>query len=200
MSESHHFLVLTKRQASFVFAGLITFATASFIIGYIIGQRKAVADFFDQVEEDSFEDKVKYSMYSSYKSLAPIEIDPDPELDLTEPSEEHKTPATIKENKPAAVSVTKSAEVSPTADVSKKYYAQLYGCGNMNVAKKFVDRVRRLGFDTEIKARKSKNSKGKVITWYQVVTKPYEDKAKLLNAVEKIQLSEKLQKIKIVEE
>lgn len=197
MSENN-FLVFTKKQTSFLTAGIIFLLTLAFTIGYIIGQRKAINDFSDQLKEDSFSDNVKYSLYSSYKSLPNNgDIDSEAELDLNEPEESKPE---IKKELPQIKPNTIEKQEGIKTITEQKYYAQLFGCGNLMTAKKFVDRTRKLGVSTEIEEKKSKGKGGKVIKWYQIKTVAYHDKSKLLKDVEKIQLSEKLQKVKIVEE
>ncbi|OGB83077.1 hypothetical protein A3F66_05035 [candidate division TM6 bacterium RIFCSPHIGHO2_12_FULL_32_22] len=170
-------LIITRRQASFLSAALLLLFVSFFIFGYIIGQRKALNEFNEILHNESFADRVRYSLYSSYGNSPVSEETADSEIELD-----------------------LSDDQSDTKFVSDKtYYAPLYGCGSLKTAQAFVDRVRRLGFETFIKDRKSRGAKGKVIQWYQVVTKNYNNKEELQKVVDKIQAAEKLQQVKIVE-
>ena len=169
-------LIITRRQASFLSAGLLILFTAFFIVGYIIGQRKALNEFNDRLQDESFSDRVRYSLNSSYGSSPMNEVDSsDSEVELDPQSSE----AQQKQN--------------------KIYSAQLFGCGTLKAAQAFVNRVKKLGINTFIKEKKSKSAKGKIVRWYQLVTKDYDNKEDLQKDLDKIQITEKLQQIKIIE-
>ena len=172
-------LIISRRQASFLSAAFLLLFVSFFIFGYIIGQRKALNEFNEILHDESFADRVRYSLYSSYGNSPVSEETADSEIELD---------------------LSDDTVQSDTKFVSDKtYYAPLYGCSSLKTAQSFVDRVRKLGFETFIKDRKSRGAKGKVIQWYQVVTKNYNNKEELQKAVDKIQAAEKLQQIKIVE-
>jgi hypothetical protein len=171
-------LIISARQASFLSAGLIILLSIFFIIGYIIGQRRALNEFYDRLQDESFADRVRYSLYSTYGSSPVVESESDSselELDLQDNRQEEP--------------------IAP----GKVYHAQLFGCGNLKTAQAFVERAKKLNIDTLVKERKSKTSKGKVIRWYQLITKDYDNREDLQKDVEKIQISEKLKQVKIVE-
>lgn len=198
MSE-HNFLVFTKRQTTFITAGTIFIAVMIFTLGYVIGQKRALNDFSDQVKEDSFADKVKFSMYSSYKSLPTnIDIDTEAELDL---EAEKNLPQETKEQIESQVEseAQETSELAGQLVTGKKYWAQLCGFSSPMAAKKFAERAKKLDIPVEIVEKKSRG-KSKTITWYQAVTPKYQNKQELLKNVEKIQLAEKLQKVKLIEE
>lgn len=204
--QNDKFLTFDKKQASYLSAGIVLVILCSFILGYLLGQRKYVLDIQDETQKTAFEDEVKYSLYSSYRSL-PDRGEFEEANGETSQLEENLIPvqeiiaaeSASEKSNDFANEDTESAFVESEIQPGISYMAELFGCSNLSTAKKFVDRVKKMGFETEVKTRTSKNSKGKTKIWYQVVTKDYSNKAELLAAVEKIQLVEKIQKVKILE-
>lgn len=195
---------LTRRQASILTAGLVGISIAFFIGGYVIGQRKALHEFADRLADESFTDKIRYSLYSSYGNSTSGDGESDTEGEneqeknvLAEQEEAEDTPSAVEEK--AAQGTDELVEVA-TEPSSKYYYAQLVGFGTLKAAQKFVDKVQKRGFSVIIRERKSRTAKGNVISWYQVITERFTNKDSLLALVEKIQLAERLQQVKIVEE
>lgn len=205
--QNDKFLTFDKKQASYLSAGIVLVILCAFILGYLLGQRKYVLDIQDETQKTAFEDEVKYSLYSSYRSLPDRGEFNEDSNGETSQIEENVIPvqeiiATESVNEKSNDFAGEDTEIGGIENENKpgiSYMAQLFGCSSLSTAKKFADRVKKMGFDTEVKTRISKNSKGKTKTWYQVVTKDYSNKAELLAAVEKIQLVEKIQKVKILE-
>lgn len=191
---SQNFLSFDKKQASYISGGILLLALCSFVIGYIVGQKTSLSRLNEDINKANFEDQVKYSLYSSYKSM------PDQgdfaEENLASPEEIENNETTLNTEPQKNIPIIVEEEL-PSDD--KTYYAVLFGCGTLGTAQKFTQRMKKIGFDIEIKRRRSKNSKGKFVTWYQLLTAPYKNKKDLLADVEKIQLAEKLQKVQILE-
>ena len=66
------------------------------------------------------------------------------------------------------------------------------------LTKKYVDLLKQKGFKVNIVEKNSKTSKGKVITWYQVVTDYFSKEKELLNLIDKINKISKLTDVKVV--
>ncbi len=181
---------ITHRQASFISA--ITFLSIILIIilSYLWGQKHAIQEFTNKMVDDSFADKINYSYYSLYGNMPVNDNDVDESFDSDEDF--------IEEPKPEA-DVTEPISQVPEINNNKHYYAELVGFGNIKSAQQFYDRSIKKGQPVKIKTRQSKGSKGKVVTWYQVVTESFEDKLKLEALVNKIKKSEHLKNIKILE-
>lgn len=184
------FLVFTKKQTTYVSAGLIIVVVTSFTIGYIVGQKTVLYDFAEQIQENSFVDHVQCSLYAGSQEPAR-----DLEHNVVETAEEHED-----ETEGTSQAQTEGDVVEQVPAGDKKFYAQLCGFGSLMTARRFVDRVHRLGIDVILVEKKGRNKKGRVLTWYQVVTPRYADKEKLLKDVEKVQLAEKLQNVTLIEE
>lgn len=197
--EADDHVVLNRRQASFVTAGLILVVGAAFITGYIIGQRKALQEFSDRLADESFTDKVRYALYSSYGTTATTgdeqedleeEVEKD---DVVKDSEEKKTISKDNQEQAPQKLATEQAPI-------KQYYAQLIGFGTQKAAEQFVETAQRYGLPMRIEKRVSKTAKGKAVAWYQVVTERFADKEELNRIVEKVKIAERLQQVKILEE
>ena len=79
-----------------------------------------------------------------------------------------------------------------------RYEARLVGYGTKSKAAKFVDRLHARGIDTILKTRVSTTSGGKKVTWYQVVTAPFTDRAALEQHVRAIRQLENIHDPRIV--
>ncbi len=90
------------------------------------------------------------------------------------------------------------AQAFETKRIEKKYYAQLIGFGTQQAAQRFVKKLAKKQIPVEIVKHCSRTAQGKTINWYQVVTMPYEDKQQLLNLVDSVQKTEKIQDARIV--
>ncbi len=84
------------------------------------------------------------------------------------------------------------------ADNKTMYWAPLVGFGTKKAAKACLDRLLSCHMPVILKARKSKTTKGKEVAWYQIVTKEFTDKQKLLQIIEQIQKQEHIKKIQIM--
>ena len=164
-------LFLDKRQTSLILAGLIIFVFFTFVAGYFWGKKQALEQLVHQATYDSFADQA----YGA--SLVPSEQSSSHEI---KPTEQVPLLPIQKQNGP-------------------EYCALLAGFGSEYHAQQLVDRLARQSVVTYLKKRLSKTPRGKTITWYQVITKPYGDKQQLQDVVSKIQRLEKIKNVRIVE-
>jgi len=79
----------------------------------------------------------------------------------------------------------------------KRYYAQLIGFGTSQAADSFARRLTKQGFSVKVEQCKSRTAKGKIITWYQVVTNPYSDVQKLQEVIDIVAYKEKLKGVRV---
>ena len=84
-------------------------------------------------------------------------------------------------------------------EIKTQHYAQLAGFSSLRHAEAFVARLNKKQIPVLIKERVSKSSKGRAITWYQVVTEPYEDQDALNSVVAILKKEEKLHDVRIVQ-
>lgn len=191
---------LTKRQASAVSAVSILLLLLTFIAGYFWGQKKSAEVFTDKVLNDSFSDQVNYSMYSMYGEQPSEEQSTEEQGDEQGNDEEITTEPDVKNEQEVskAPETTVVDNASQNSDASVKHYAQLVGFGSRRAAEQFANKIQKKGYNLNVYVitKKSKSARGKIITWYQVVTEELNDKEQLMNEVEKIKVGEKLTGIK----
>lgn len=189
---------LTKRQASAVSAVSILLLLLTFIAGYFWGQKKSAEVFTDKVLNDSFSDQVNYSMYSMYGEQ-PSEEQSTEEQEEDQSGDEEMTSEPEVKNEQEVVKTPEVVDNSNSnTEGSVKHYAQLVGFGSRRAAEQFANKIQKKGYNLNVYVitKKSKSARGKIITWYQVVTEELNDKEQLMNEVEKIKVGEKLTGIK----
>ncbi len=179
-----------QHEASW-FIGLgILFMLLSFLGGYFWGQKRAISRFLNKVEEESFADRITYSLYT----LTGKSIEEDQNNDASEDSEEETTSDTDEkaaEEQQQVITDTDTPEVI--------YFANIVGFGTLHAANNFVHKVNKMGIPVMVKERSSHTQRGKKIVWYQVVTQDYSDKSELQKALADLQQKEHIKDIKIVE-
>lgn len=188
-------LFIPKREASWAIAVFIGLAFLIFMTGYFWGQRRAVSQFLGKLEDESFSDKITYSLYTmNGKYLS----DSDEEDEEPDPGEE-----SAEEEKEMKAEPVKVAEIPPmkeeTIASTVTYIAPLVGFGTLHAANKFAQRVKKMGITVHVKRRISKSPKGRTIAWYQVVTDVYSDKNEIEHVVMRIKDKEKIKDVKIIE-
>lgn len=190
-------LFLDTRQLSFVVAAFILLLFFTFMSGYFLGHKKAVTTFSHKLDQDSFADRIYSSMFSLYDGK-----NDDDYVAEGDACEQEMTPQQGEEQQ---------AYVEPPADMhqeevahdvseqpSRQYYAQLAGFGTVRVAQRLADRLQQKNMPVILKKRRSRTAKGRMITWYQVVTDFFTDRAALDTLVNTIKKQEKLKDVRIV--
>lgn len=175
-------LFIPNRHMSLLVAAIIVMLTTTFLVGYFWGKRTALHDLIEKVSHDSFADQIYTSVCSLYDQI--------PE---TPTQEQAQITAEVQQTGQAS-----EAEQQPPI-VTKKYYAQLVGFGDYKNAEQFVARAKHKGFNSfEIEKKISKTTKGKTITWYQIVTAPTAQYDDLKNTVDRISKEERLKGAQIL--
>lgn len=188
---------IKQQQAAQIVVALLLCMIFVFISGYYLGKKRALETFTDQFENDSFADKMAYSICSIYDTNDKTAGESNENGDAAEEAQEENGDAQIE----AESQVESAAIVQPQSTaLSKKYFAQLAGFGTEQAALKCADQIRRKGLPVKVKEKVSKSSKGKSIKWYQVITQDYDDKQQLVNRIDKISGSVKLKDVKIKEQ
>jgi hypothetical protein len=188
--------------------------------GFFWGQKNAVASFTSRIEKESFGDQI----YSSLCSLCDTHGDTTEEVD--ENSAEPATDETEAALEPSdaihpstplandtintsvdAPDVSVQSSVSPetvTPEVVEEsvpvteYYAQLAGFGTIRAAQHFANHLQKKEISVIVKKRQSRSSRGKFVSWYQVVTEKFNDKGDLEALVKRLEYEEKLNDVRIV--
>ncbi len=92
-----------------------------------------------------------------------------------------------------------SAHARKDAQQAKpSYLAELIGFGSLSSAQAFVDRLEKKGIKVSIKKRDSKSARGKLVSWYQVVTQPYDSHENLMRVVDVVKRDERLKGVHII--
>lgn len=195
---------LSSRQASLMLAAGLLVLFFAFITGYFWGKQNAVSQFCMSVEQSSFADRIYTSMCEISESEAPTASDTvaanaeqAAESEAVELAE--KQELIVQENDSAQL--IEQASATQTAAITQpnaSHYAQLAGYGTAQQAEKFAQKLRKKGMLVKVEERKSKSSKGKTRSWYQVVTQDFTDKKELETLVARISKEEKLSGVRIV--
>lgn len=205
---------LTGRQMSWLVSSVIMVCFFVFISGYFLGKKKAVEKFYHKIKQDSFADHIYSSMCSMYdKQNEQLGEGGGTEIQLTDiglvdaDSMEQKLTGASQESEVAApkhggqtTCVAVDAGVRPEFEVEERcqYYAELIGFGTERAARRFADKLSKDNVAVSVKRRRSKTVRGRVITWYQVVTGTFDDKDDLIALVDDVSARERLKDVRIV--
>ena len=183
-------LYLNARQTSAVFAGALLLSFLIFMSGFFLGQKKAVDEFSQKVDQESLADQIYSSLCTLY-DIKPEE-DSDEQETSTEQSPEHET-----NSMPADQSNDVAGSEQPAAEQQKvrHYYAKLAGFGSPKAAYAFQERLAKKDIVVEIKKIQSRTKKGRVITWYQAITPIFDDELVFLGVIERIKAYERIKDI-----
>ena len=178
-------VALGAQQVGWIVALLIMLNVGCFLAGYFWGKRVGAQDWCATISRDAFADQI-------YNSLCSAVID-----DEEDDEQEEEGPESVD----TSTTQTGNEEEAPEKglEVKTQYYAQLAGFASLRSAEAFVSRLNEKQVPVLIKERISKNSKGRSIHWYQVVTEPYEDQDALNSVVAILKKEEKLHDVRIVQ-
>lgn len=189
---------LSSRHISWLVSSMTMICFFVFVSGYFLGKKKAVEKFYSKVSQDSFSDHIYYSMCSMCGK------DDEKQVGGTSNGSTDNVVAvfdTKKDlNKSSALfeSTKKDKIVSIDEKDKNEYYAELIGFGTERAARKFSNKLLKDNISVSVRKRRSKTSKGKVVTWYQVVTEKFSDRNDLIALVEDISTQERLSDVRIV--
>ena len=212
---------LTYTQISWFGVAAILFALLTFFAGYFLGQRYALEHVVDRVQEESFADKINYSLYtlSDQDFVENDEADeeseegeeeniPSQDTIISENIESEKDEVGLsKQDVDAGVTLAVQDKPSAHAPVQEtnntgahetKYVAQLVGFGTLIAARECCDRFIAKGYPVEIQKRLSKTKRGRSIVWYQVTTKPCVKESEAQELADSIGKAERIKNIAIV--
>jgi len=199
-------IFLTVRQTSWLVSSFIMICFFVFISGYFLGKKKAVEKFYHKIKQDSFADHIYYSMCSMYdKQDEQLSGDGGVEIQATDveladaDAKEQKVTTDPQDFEVAAIDAV-DASVRSELEVEERcqYYAELIGFGTERAARRFADKLLKNNVTVSVKRRRSKTARGRVITWYQVITGTFDDKDDLIALVDDISARERLKDVRIV--
>lgn len=205
-------LFIPNRQVSWLLSFVLLFGFLTFISGYFWGQRKAIERFVNKVEEESFADRISYSLYTMNDRDASEFEAPDAENgtnEIEKNTEEltEQVPVVVVQAEENKLSVIQNTEKEPSKAAMQEdkkeerniFVAPLAGFGTLHAASSFARRVRKFEPKVKVKTRISTTPKGKKITWYQAVTGEFKDREELERILGQVKTAEHIKDIKIIE-
>ena len=206
-------LFVPNRQVSWLISFVLIFGFITFMAGYFWGQRKAIERFVNKIEEESFADRISYSLYTmNDRDVSEFEA-PDNENGASETEKNIEEAVTVKAPVALAQVEVKKTELkqktqeplpkATTQETERKqhniFVAPLAGFGTLHAASTFARRVRKIEPGVKVKTRISTTPKGKKIAWYQAVTGEYSDRDEIERIIGIVKTSEHIKDIKIIE-
>jgi predicted phage tail protein len=187
-------LYLTNRHMSWLLSFLLFFSFFVFMVGYFLGKKVATQELMQEIEESSLEDAHAVMSYqqdtaTENQKVATHDTMVTAQKEVIQEKKEEPTA-------PVAPAIQRIAEMSQQPVT--RYYAELIGFGTQQAAQSFAEKLQRKGVPVEVKKRSSKSAKGRLITWYQIVTKPYSDKKEITQLVKKVCRQEHLADVRIL--
>ncbi len=187
-------VVLRARQLGWFFASFILLNLGSFIGGYFFGRKVGAQEWCATISRDAFADQIYNSL-----CLSSMNTDDKDEDEKDEENEAQDGQDGSLESDAANQSADVNSAPEQGLEMKTQYYAQLAGFSSLRYAEAFAARMNNKQIPVLIKERKSKNSRGRQLTWYQVVTEPYEDQDALNSVVAILKKEERLHDVRIVQ-
>ena len=207
-------IILGARQVSWAVSSLVLVCFFVFIAGYFLGKKKAVEKFYSKIKQDSFSDHIYYSMCSMYnktdEQLSQNDVvSAQPDLvDVQEQKTQENVQSDLITQAVVAVEQQMQQENSSLKKMAKREieskknigqcYAELIGFGTCRAAEKFANKLKKDNISVSVKRRRSKTAKGRIITWYQVITEKFSNRNDLIALVDNISAQERLKDVRIV--
>lgn len=214
-------LFLPRRHMSWVLALATLITLMSFMAGYFVGHQKALETFVKQLEEDSFADKVNYSLYAlsdTQQDVEQEEAEQDVQNEVLEQDENDNEITSVSPQKilekttphhdldaSLQTTIEESAETTMLALSKNKaaedmiFVAPVAGFGTLQAAHTFVERARIYDAGMVVKKRTSINKNGKKIAWYQAVTSEFTSREALENVINILKKTEHIAHVNIIE-
>lgn len=194
-------LCVTNRSVSLAVAGALLCLVSVFLVGFFVGQRSAAQQFIDRAGQGAFADHIYAAMCGLSGTSEQQENVANADGGETEASDEGQSQEAGDEVVSAVAPVQTSEATSDETEVSEsgsECYAQLIGFGTAKAAQDYANRLKKKGIPVFVQKRHSRSAKGRLVTWYQVVTEKFRDEEKLQALIARLKEEEKLQGIHIV--
>lgn len=211
-------LIFDSKQTAWIVSAFLLVLFFVFMAGYFLGRHQAVEQFCHALDQESISDKIYSSLYASYEGKTGIEM-PDAEKMESDKTESNNIDEAAIDEKPIIVKTesvadlasnneakpeNKTTQATAPDELTKKtpqpsaYYAPLIGFGSQKTAVAYTNRLLEKGFPVELKPRTSKTGKGRVISWFQIVTKPFASRNELEKLIATLEKKEHLTNVKII--
>lgn len=186
---------VASNHVGWILAAFILVDAGMFSIGYYWGKRSGAQQLCSTISRDAFADQIYNSLCMATAGLESDSVEEsDSDEDENSSEDTAKSVAvTQRENQTDGDMAENAIEIKP------QFYAQLAGFTSLKGAESFVSSLQKRHIPVLIKERISKTSKGRSLTWYQVVTEPYEDQDALNSVVAILKKEEKLHDVRIVQ-
>lgn len=180
-------LVLSSQELKYGGVALVFVVLFVFAGGYFLGKKRAYEELAVRYDDECFADKVNQSLSSLY------------EQGDNEPSDA-EAGNSGEEDACAIVPLADSNELSKDSQDEPRElaYAQLCGFGTRYMAEAYVNRLKKRAIEAAIIERESRSKKGKMVTWYQVITGTM-DKRELEELVKELKKDDKLSGVQIID-
>jgi hypothetical protein len=183
-------LVLSNQELKYGGLALVFVVFFVFAGGYFLGKKRAYEELAVRYDDECFADKVNQSLSSLY------------EQGDNEPTEssDAEVENSGEEDACALVPLAESNELQKDAqdETRELAYAQLCGFGTRYMAEAYVSRLQRRAIEATIVERQSRSKKGRMVTWYQVITGTM-DKRELEELVKELKKDDKLSGVQIID-
>lgn len=176
---NHDGLVLSGKELKYGGVALIFVVLFIFAGGYFLGKKRAYEELAVRYDDECFADKVNQSLSSLYE-----QGDTDSEGESSgdgEPEDACEVVPVLNKDEPKDLA-----------------YAQLCGFGTRYMAESYVGRLKKRAIEATILERQSRSKKGKMVTWYQVITAT-KDKRELEELVKELKKDDKLTGVQIID-
>lgn len=173
LNNNHDHFIVSRKTLSHIVSFLLLAGFLIFLVGYLLGKRKAMQEFSEIHKQNLFGEHV----LQAFADMQPVQ----------QASSDHEVVSYVNQE----------SQEKP----SDKLYAQLVSFGTPHGAQEVVNRLQRNGINTTIIKHKATvpHAKGtKVVHWYQVVTDSYSSPEELQTVVAGIKKIVKLHDIRIV--
>ena len=192
-------LCVTNRSVSLAVAGALLCLVSVFLAGFFVGQRSAAQQFIGRVEQDAFADHIYAAMCGLSETAEGEEGAPDDGETESGDGEEQAQAVTGSEGSSGDVKAAEEArEEIEENEGASECYAELIGFGTAKAAQDYANRLKKKGVPVFVQKRHSRSAKGRLVTWYQVVTEKFRDEEKLKALIARLKKEEKLQGIRVV--
>lgn len=196
-------VTLSKRQASLFVAGGFFLVFIIFMTGYFWGKSNAITQFCMSVEQSTFADRI----YTSMCELS--ETEASPLQAVAQNTEVQPESVTALDAEPEVEQIDQVESIDPNGEprlievqaptkTSESYHAQLAGYGTLQQAQIFAQKLCKKNIPAKVETKKSKSTKGKTRSWYQVITQDFTNKEELESLVARVSKEEKLRGVRIV--
>ncbi len=203
MCQDKNKIILPVDSVGLLVGVIIFIFVTVFGVGFWAGRCITLEQVTRQLECDHFSDGITASVYEHVVSGNESDTDAEGEgdaavvIDASDSESDAETDSdsdadnAATDIRAAHIKTDESAGVSAWSGTSpetkkQRYFAELAGFKTADTARNFERRLTNKQIRVYTKKRSSRNAKGKVIEWYQVVTSPYDSLSEIQDIVDRV--------------